>query len=144
MSYTANIIAAWKVVPFGKLVRRSQFIKDKTMTRIRMISNKHGRTHAPLAPLQGICRSRYIVPGHRVAQPRAGLFVPVGDGSHRPNGPKEHRPLDPAIVANLREDLILRWTYHSNTIEGNTLIVKDSFQPYWHSLEIQTPEAYPS
>lgn len=23
-------------------------------------------------------------------------------------------------------------------------IVQDSFQPYWHSLEIQTPEAYPS
>jgi hypothetical protein len=56
----------------------------------------------------------------------------------------QHRPLDPAIVANLREDLILRWTYHSNTIEGNTLIVKDSFQPYWHSLEIHPPEAYPS
>ena len=25
MSYTTNIIAAWKVVPFGKLVRRSQY-----------------------------------------------------------------------------------------------------------------------
>lgn len=33
----------------------------------------------------------------------------------------QHRPLDPAIVANLREDLIVRWTYHSNAIEGNTL-----------------------
>jgi hypothetical protein len=30
-----------------------------------------------------------------------------------------HPPLDPAIVRNLREDLIVRWTYHSNAIEGN-------------------------
>ncbi len=33
----------------------------------------------------------------------------------------EHRPLSPAIVKNLQEDLIVRWTYHSNAIEGNTL-----------------------
>ena len=33
----------------------------------------------------------------------------------------QHRPLDPAIVCNLREDPIVRWTYHSNAIEGNTL-----------------------
>ena len=33
----------------------------------------------------------------------------------------QHRPLSPAIVKNLHEDLILRWTYHSNAIEGNTL-----------------------
>jgi Fic family protein len=66
----------------------------------------------------------------------------------------QYRPLDPAIVANLREDLIVRWTYHSNAIEGNTLtlretkvalegiadIVKDSFQPHWHALGIQAPE----
>lgn len=32
----------------------------------------------------------------------------------------QHRPLDPAIVANLREDLIVRWTYHSNAIENNS------------------------
>lgn len=31
-----------------------------------------------------------------------------------------HRPLDPAAVRNLREDLIVRWTYHSNASEGNT------------------------
>lgn len=32
----------------------------------------------------------------------------------------EYRPLDPAIVRNLRQDLIVRWTYHSNAIEGTT------------------------
>ena len=33
----------------------------------------------------------------------------------------QHRPLSPSIVKNLQEDLIVRWTYHSNAIEGNTL-----------------------
>lgn len=37
-----------------------------------------------------------------------------------------HRPLDPAIVRNLREDLIVRWTYHSNAIEGNTLTLRET------------------
>lgn len=37
-----------------------------------------------------------------------------------------HRPLDPAIVQNLREDLIVRWTYHSNAIEGNTLTLRET------------------
>ena len=32
-----------------------------------------------------------------------------------------HRPLPPEVVSNLREDLVLRWTYNSNAIEGNTL-----------------------
>jgi len=32
-----------------------------------------------------------------------------------------YRPLNSGIVRNLREDMILRWTYHSNAIEGNTL-----------------------
>jgi Fic family protein len=36
------------------------------------------------------------------------------------------RPLDPAIVRNLREDLIVRWTYHSNAIEGNTLTLQET------------------
>jgi Fic family protein len=36
------------------------------------------------------------------------------------------RPLDPAIVRNLREDLIVRWTYHSNAIEGNTLSLRET------------------
>jgi Fic family protein len=35
-----------------------------------------------------------------------------------------HRPLDQAKVRNLREDLIVRWTCHSNAIEGNTLTLQ--------------------
>jgi cell filamentation protein, protein adenylyltransferase len=38
----------------------------------------------------------------------------------------EMRPLPPEVVANLREDLVLRWTYHSNAIEGNTLTLKET------------------
>lgn len=37
-----------------------------------------------------------------------------------------HRPLSPAVTTNLREDLVLRWTYHSNAIEGNTLTLKET------------------
>jgi Fic family protein len=37
-----------------------------------------------------------------------------------------HRPLDSAIVRNLREDLLVRWTYHSNAIEGNTLTLQET------------------
>ncbi len=36
------------------------------------------------------------------------------------------RPLNPSIVKNLHEDLVLRWTYHSNAIEGNTLTLKET------------------
>ncbi|WP_332605174.1 Fic family protein [Acinetobacter sp. ESBL14] len=38
----------------------------------------------------------------------------------------QHRPLSPGIVKNLYEDLILRWTYHSNAIEGNTLTLLET------------------
>ncbi|MHA3103204.1 Fic family protein [Acinetobacter sp. ANC 3791] len=38
----------------------------------------------------------------------------------------QHRPLAPSIVKNLQEDLILRWTYHSNAIEGNTLTLLET------------------
>lgn len=38
----------------------------------------------------------------------------------------QHRPLSPAIVKNLHEDLILRWIYHSNAIEGNTLTLLET------------------
>lgn len=38
----------------------------------------------------------------------------------------QHRPLDPAITRNLREDLIVRWTYNSNAIEGNTLTLRET------------------
>lgn len=36
------------------------------------------------------------------------------------------RPLSAEIIANLHEDLVLRWTYHSNAIEGNTLTLKET------------------
>lgn len=37
-----------------------------------------------------------------------------------------YRPLPPEIASNLHEDLVLRWTYHSNAIEGNTLTLKET------------------
>ncbi len=37
-----------------------------------------------------------------------------------------YRPLDPVILKNLREDLILKWTYNSNAIEGNTLTLNET------------------
>ena len=37
-----------------------------------------------------------------------------------------HRPLPPAVINNLSEDLVLRWTYHSNAIEGNMLTLKET------------------
>ena len=36
-----------------------------------------------------------------------------------------HRPLAPELVRNLREDMVLRYTYHSNAIEGNTLTLME-------------------
>ena len=36
------------------------------------------------------------------------------------------RPLSPEVVSNLHEDLVLRWTYNSNAIEGNTLTLKET------------------
>ena len=37
-----------------------------------------------------------------------------------------HRPLPKAVVANLHENLVLNWTYHSNAIEGNTLTLQET------------------
>jgi len=50
-------------------------------------------------------------------------FAAVDELKNRLDG---FRPLDPAIVANLREDLIVNWTYHSNAIEGNTLTLRET------------------
>ena len=36
------------------------------------------------------------------------------------------RPLPGEVVSNLHEDLVLRWTYNSNAIEGNTLTLKET------------------
>ena len=38
----------------------------------------------------------------------------------------QYRSLATAIVKNLQEDLIVRWTYHSNAIEGNTLTLLET------------------
>jgi len=37
-----------------------------------------------------------------------------------------YRPLPSDVVQNLHEDLVLRWTYNSNAIEGNTLTLKET------------------
>jgi Fic family protein len=37
-----------------------------------------------------------------------------------------YRPLSSEVVKNLHEDLVLRWTYHSNAIEGNTLTLQET------------------
>lgn len=36
------------------------------------------------------------------------------------------RPLSPYIVKNLKEKVLLEWTYNSNAIEGNTLTMKET------------------
>ncbi|GJQ59047.1 MAG: Fic family protein [Candidatus Scalindua sp. AMX11] len=36
------------------------------------------------------------------------------------------RPLPVEIMRNLHDDLVLRWTYNSNAIEGNTLTLKET------------------
>jgi Fic family protein len=36
------------------------------------------------------------------------------------------RPLPAVLVRNLHEDLVVRWTYHSNAIEGSTLTLKET------------------
>jgi Fic family protein len=38
----------------------------------------------------------------------------------------QHRPLPTTVVKNLHDDLVLRWTYHSNAIEGNTLTLLET------------------
>lgn len=36
------------------------------------------------------------------------------------------RPMPQEVLKNLHEDLVLRWTYNSNAIEGNTLTLKET------------------
>lgn len=38
----------------------------------------------------------------------------------------QHRPLSPEMIQNLHEDLILKWTFNSNAIEGNTLTLQET------------------
>jgi len=37
-----------------------------------------------------------------------------------------HRPFSPITIKNLSEDILLRWTYHSNAIEGNRLTLLET------------------
>lgn len=37
-----------------------------------------------------------------------------------------HRPLSKEMLSNLHEDLVLRWTFNSNAIEGNTLTLQET------------------
>jgi Fic family protein len=37
-----------------------------------------------------------------------------------------YRPLEHGMAQNLREDLIVRWIYHSNAIEGNRLTLNET------------------
>lgn len=39
---------------------------------------------------------------------------------------QSHRPLSPYVLQGLHDDLIVRWTYHSNAIEGNTLSLQET------------------
>ena len=36
------------------------------------------------------------------------------------------RPLPQSVLRNLHEDVVVRWTYHSNAIEGNTLTLQET------------------
>ena len=36
------------------------------------------------------------------------------------------RPLPAPTLRSLHEDLVVRWTYHSNAIEGNTLTLMET------------------
>jgi len=38
----------------------------------------------------------------------------------------KNRPIPKEALKNLHEDLVLRWTYNSNAIEGNTLTLKET------------------
>ena len=37
-----------------------------------------------------------------------------------------YRPLPKEVVKNLHEEMVLKWTYNSNAIEGNTLTLKET------------------
>jgi hypothetical protein len=51
----------------------------------------------------------------------------------------QYRPLDPAIVRNLREDLIVRWTYPSNVTAGSTPTLQErSWAGFVHHARIFT------
>jgi Fic family protein len=46
------------------------------------------------------------------------------------------RPLNPVIIEKLRQDLLVRMTYHSNAIEGNTLTMSETQVVLTHGITI--------
>lgn len=38
----------------------------------------------------------------------------------------QHRPFPPSVLARLKDQLVIDWTYNSNAIEGNTLSLKET------------------
>jgi Fic family protein len=47
-----------------------------------------------------------------------------------------YRPLNPHMLKNLQEKLIIEWTYHSNAIEGNTLTMSETKVVLEHGITI--------
>ncbi len=47
------------------------------------------------------------------------------------------RPLSPPVLNRLREQLDVKWTYHSNAIEGNTLTLRETQLVLQHGLTIE-------
>ncbi|OOR88121.1 cell filamentation protein Fic [Moraxella caviae] len=46
------------------------------------------------------------------------------------------RPFDPAVLASVQNDLMVRWTYHSNAIEGNTLSLFETKVVLEHGITV--------
>lgn len=46
------------------------------------------------------------------------------------------RPLPQVAIARMRQDLLLEWTYHSNSIEGNTLTLQETRVVIEHGITI--------
>ena len=66
-----------------------------------------------------------VTPARR-ANPPTPDFMNVAELDLLKSRLDARRPLDPAVVRNLRDDLIVRWTYHSNAIEGNSLTLRET------------------
>lgn len=51
------------------------------------------------------------------------LFVQIDQLNKTLN---KFRPLPKEVVKNLRDHLLVEWTYHSNSIEGNTITLSET------------------
>lgn len=56
------------------------------------------------------------------------------DSKHRRIG--QHRPLPQVALDRMRQNLLMEWTYHSNSIEGNTLTLQETRVVIEHGLTI--------